>query len=149
MRRIRRWMLAFAVLFVYQIAPDCVSVNAQTAALQLSVGAHLIQSEVAVTEAEKRLGLMNRDRLGANKGMLFYYGQPTNICMWMKNTRIPLSVAFIDAQGIIINIEDMKPMTLKSHCAGKPARFALEMNRGWFAKRNIRPGDMVKGLPKK
>ena len=68
--------------------------------------------------------------------------------MWMKNTPLPLSVAFIEEGGGIINIEDMQPQTLEAHCAKKPARYALEMNQGWFKSKNIKAGNKVSGLPK-
>lgn len=100
-----------------------------------------------MTSEERAEGLMMRSGLAANQGMLFDYKVPTAVCMWMKNTLIPLSVAFIDSDGVIVNIEDMSPQTLTEHCSRKPIRFALEMNRGWFAERNIRPGGRIKGLP--
>jgi uncharacterized protein len=78
--------------------------------------------------------------------MIFVFPQPAQVCMWMRNTHIPLSVAFIDEAGSIINIEDMVPQTEVSHCAGKAARFALEMNQGWFAQRGLRAGSKVNGL---
>lgn len=114
---------------------------------QLTAGMHLIQAEVAQTEAERQQGLMFREQMHANEGMVFLFGQPAGICMWMKNTLIPLSVAFLDTEGTIINIEEMKPKTLNSHCATKPAAYALEMNTGWFKQRNIKPGMKIQGLP--
>jgi uncharacterized membrane protein (UPF0127 family) len=66
--------------------------------------------------------------------------------MWMMNTYIPLSVAFLDERGVIINIEDMKPHTQDTHPAAKPAQYALEMNQGWFSKRGIKPGARIEGL---
>jgi uncharacterized membrane protein (UPF0127 family) len=79
--------------------------------------------------------------------MLFLFDQPGSQCMWMKNTLIPLSVAFLDEHGTIINIEDMAPQTENSHCARRPARYALEMNGGWFAARGIKPGMRLGGIP--
>jgi uncharacterized membrane protein (UPF0127 family) len=92
-------------------------------------------------------GLMHRRMLPENRGMLFVFPNVAYHGMWMKNTFIPLSVAFIDDKGVIINIEDMQPQTLNAHCAKKSARFALEMNQGWFRQKNIRPGVLVTGLP--
>lgn len=115
---------------------------------QLNIGIHLIKAEVAQTEAEREQGLMFREKMGDNEGMLFLFGQPAGVCMWMKNTLIPLSVAFIDETGKIVNIEDMEPQTLASHCAKKPATYALEMNRGWFKQRNIKAGSTIDGLPR-
>jgi len=113
----------------------------------LSAGIHVIRAEVATSDAQQQLGLMHRKHLGQNDGMLFVYRAPAQVCMWMKNTLIPLSVAFIDGDGKIINIEDMKPQTLNSHCGKKLVRYALEMNQGWFRQRNIRAGDVISGLP--
>jgi uncharacterized membrane protein (UPF0127 family) len=79
--------------------------------------------------------------------MLFIFDEATTHCMWMKNTLLPLSVAFIDERGAIINVEDMAPQTEDSHCANRPARYALEMNRGWFAARGIKPGSRIGGIP--
>jgi uncharacterized membrane protein (UPF0127 family) len=114
---------------------------------QLTAGMHLIHAEVAQTEAERQQGLMFRENMQTNEGMIFLFGQPAGICMWMKNTLIPLSVAFLDQDGTIINIEDMKPKTLNSHCSIKPATYALEMNAGWFKQRNIKPGTKIQGIP--
>jgi uncharacterized membrane protein (UPF0127 family) len=109
---------------------------------------HVIRAEVAASPGEREQGLMFREKLGQNEGMVFLFGAPAGVCMWMKNTLIPLSVAFLDENGKIINIEDMKPQTLESHCAQKPAFYALEMNLGWFKQRNIKPGSVIEGLPK-
>jgi len=79
--------------------------------------------------------------------MLFIFDESTQHCMWMKNTLIALSVAFIDASGTITNIADMQPQTEDSHCASRPARYALEMNRGWFASKGIKPGSRIGGIP--
>jgi uncharacterized membrane protein (UPF0127 family) len=114
---------------------------------QLSAGIHLIQAEVAITPAQRELGLMNRTKMGDNEGMVFDFGAPAGVCMWMKNTLIPLSVAFMDDQGTIVNIEDMKAQTLDSHCAHKAVRYALEMNLGWFKQKNIKPGTKIDGFP--
>lgn len=115
--------------------------------IPLSAGIHLIKAEVAATEANRQQGLMFRDRMGQNEGMVFVFDGPATVCMWMKNTLIPLSVAFIDGSGKIINIEDMQPHSTESHCAKKPASYALEMNQGWFKQKNIKPGTAIDGLP--
>jgi uncharacterized membrane protein (UPF0127 family) len=116
-------------------------------AIPLNIGIHMIRAEVAGSPSEREQGLMFRNSMGANEGMLFLFEAPAEICMWMKNTLIPLSVAFIDDNGKIINIENMQPQTTESHCGKKLVRYALEMNRGWFKQKNIRPGSMVDGLP--
>ena len=116
--------------------------------VSLTAGMHVIRAEVAATEAERQQGLMYREKMGPNEGMVFLFGVPASVCMWMKNTNIPLSVAFIDDHGKIVNIEDMQPHTTDSHCAKKPVRYALEMNQGWFRQKNIKAGTQIEGLPR-
>ena len=116
--------------------------------VSLTAGMHVIRAEVAATDAERQQGLMYREKMGPNEGMVFLFGAPASVCMWMKNTYIPLSVAFIDEHGKIINIEDMQPQTTDSHCAKRPVRYALEMNQGWFRQKNIKPGAAIEGLPR-
>lgn len=116
--------------------------------VQLSAGMHLIRAEVAADMATRSRGLMFRKSLAPNAGMVFVFGEASQHCMWMKNTLIPLSVAFIDDAGTIINIEDMAPQTEDTHCAKRPARYALEMDRGWFASRGIKPGTRLGGIEK-
>jgi len=113
---------------------------------QLSAGMHLIRAEVAADMSSRSQGLMHRKSLAPNAGMLFIFDEAAPHCMWMKNTYIPLSVAFIDAQGVIINIADMQPHSEQSHCAARPAVFALEMTQGWFAQRGIKAGAKLGGL---
>lgn len=115
--------------------------------VRLQAGMHLIQAEVAADFASRAQGLMYRSAMASNAGMLFIFDEASAQCMWMKNTLIPLSVAFIDERGTVINIEDMAPQTEDSHCARQPARYALEMNRGWFAARGIKPGSRIGGIP--
>lgn len=115
--------------------------------ITLNAGMHLIKAEVASTEAQREQGLMFRESLGPNEGMVFLFHAPAGVCMWMKNTPLPLSVAFIDRDGRIINIENMKPQSLDSHCAKQPVYYALEMQEGWFKQRNIKPGSIISGLP--
>ena len=122
--------------------------NARFPTVQLSAGMHLIQAEVAQTDPQRQQGLMFREKMANNHGMVFVFDQPSSQCMWMKNTPLPLSVAFLDADGKIINIEDMQPKTLESHCSTKPAKYALEMNLGWFKQKNVKPGTAIGGLPK-
>jgi hypothetical protein len=89
---------------------------------------------------------MHRRILPESRGMLFVFREPAQHAMWMMNTYVPLSVAFLDERGRIINIADMQPHTRDTHAAAKPAKFALEVNRGWFAKRSIKPGARIEGL---
>jgi uncharacterized membrane protein (UPF0127 family) len=119
----------------------------QLPVVQLKAGIHLIRAEVAADFATRGRGLMHRKSLAPNAGMLFIFDAPATHCMWMKNTYIPLSVAFLDDKGEIINIADMQPHSEQSHCAARPARYALEMDRGWFAGRGIKPGSRVGGIP--
>jgi uncharacterized membrane protein (UPF0127 family) len=115
--------------------------------VQLQAGMHLIRAEVAADFPSRAQGLMYRSAMASNAGMLFIFDEASAQCMWMKNTLIPLSVAFIDERGTVINIEDMAPQTEDSHCTRRPARYALEMNRGWFAARGIKPGSRIGGIP--
>ncbi|HWI37296.1 MAG TPA: DUF192 domain-containing protein [Burkholderiales bacterium] len=115
--------------------------------VQLNAGMHLIRAEVAAEFGTRMRGLMYRASMPQNAGMLFIFDESTQHCMWMKNTLIALSVAFIDEKGAITNIEDMKPQTEDSHCASRAARYALEMNRGWFAAHGIKPGSRIGGIP--
>ena len=115
--------------------------------IRLNAGIHNIQAEVAQSAEERSIGLMFRETMGTSEGMLFAFEQPAQQCFWMKNTLLPLSIAFIADDGSITNIEDMKPQTLDSHCSAKPVRFVLEMNDGWFEKRGIKPGAKLRGAP--
>lgn len=115
--------------------------------VSLTAGINLIKAEVASVPAEREQGLMFREKMAPNDGMVFVFEGPAEVCMWMKNTLLPLSVAFIDGDGKIVNIEDMQPKTLDSHCANKLVRYALEMNLGWFKQKNIKPGSKIAGLP--
>jgi uncharacterized membrane protein (UPF0127 family) len=120
---------------------------AQHPVAQLNAGMHVIRAEV-VSDAETRArGLMHRKSLAQNAGMLFIFDEHAVHCMWMKNTLIPLSVAFIDDRGAIVNIADMQPHSEASHCAAQPVKYALEMNRGWFAAKGIKPGSRLSGIP--
>jgi uncharacterized membrane protein (UPF0127 family) len=114
--------------------------------IELTAGFHRIEAEVAATDRNRQTGLMNREAMPQQRGMLFVFTQENTHCMWMRNTPLPLSVAFIDAEGAIINIENMQPHSEDNHCAKRPARYALEMNRGWFAQRGIAAGSKLRGL---
>ncbi|MGH6802206.1 MAG: DUF192 domain-containing protein [Methyloceanibacter sp.] len=140
---LRRWLaLAATAVALAAAAQD------KLPTLALSAGIHVIQAEVANTNASRAQGLMFRKSLGANHGMLFVFPEAGPQCMWMRNTYVPLSVAFIDESGVILNIADMKPQTENSHCAAGPARYALEMSQGWFAAKGIKPGARLSGIEK-
>jgi uncharacterized protein len=113
---------------------------------ELSLGMRQIHAEVADSVSARMQGLMFRTALAPNSGMLFVYEKPAMECMWMKNTLIPLSVAFMDDAGKIINIENMRPQTEDSHCTERPASYALEMEQGWFARNGIGQGAVLLGL---
>ncbi|MDD3354607.1 DUF192 domain-containing protein [Zoogloea sp.] len=112
---------------------------------ELSVGMYRIDAEVAATQEHRMVGLMQRRSLPANGGMIFVFAEPRRHCMWMKNTPLPLSVAFLDEEGRIINIADMQPHSEDNHCAARPARFALEMSQGWFRQKGLDAGTKVMG----
>jgi len=135
---------AAAALAAISFVPS--AVRAQLPEVELNAGIHVVRAEVANTDATRRRGLMERTHLEANQGMLFVFDAPSRLCMWMKNTLIPLSVAFIDEKGAVINIADMAPQTETSHCAARPARYALEMSQGWFARKGIAAGARIQGL---
>lgn len=114
--------------------------------VQLNAGIHVIHAEVAHTFETRTQGLMFRKSLGTSEGMLFVFPEPQRVCMWMRNTYVPLSVAFMDGNGVILNIEDMEPLTENPHCSAAAAKFALEMNKGWFAARGVKAGMRIGGL---
>ncbi|MFZ5544735.1 MAG: DUF192 domain-containing protein [Pseudomonadota bacterium] len=113
----------------------------------LRAGMHAIQAEVARTDEQRQMGLMLRKEMAPHEGMLFVFDEPAVQCFWMKNTLLPLSIAFLGDDGSIVNIADMPPQTLESHCSAQPVRYALEMNQGWFTKRGIKPGARLAGPP--
>lgn len=129
------------------VLPACVLADVLPHA-ELSIGMHRIDAEVAATDESRMVGLMHRKTMPEARGMLFIFDGVGSHCMWMKDTWLPLSVAFIDEGGRITNVEDMAPETEDSHCAASPARYALEMNRGWFKTRGIKPGARISGLPR-
>jgi uncharacterized protein len=124
------------------------SAFAEMPRLELTAGFYRIEAEVAADQPNRMQGLMQRRSMATNQGMLFVFPQTERHCMWMRNTLLPLSVAFLDEQGSILNIENMKPQTEDNHCAAGPARFALEMNIGWFASKGLKPGGRISGIDK-
>jgi len=115
--------------------------------IHLKIGDRRLTVEIADSDAERRLGLMYRDFMADDQGMLFVYPQPRRLSFWMKNTKIPLDIAFIDVDGTILQIEQMKPMDMSHTISRKKVRFALEVNQGWFAKHKIKVGEKISGLP--
>ena len=116
--------------------------------MELTAGFYRIEAEVAANQKNRMQGLMHRRSMQPNEGMIFVFTQEERHCMWMRNTFLPLSVAFLDSEGRILNIENMEPQTEDNHCAVAPARFALEMNKGWFAGKGIKPGQRIGGIEK-
>jgi uncharacterized membrane protein (UPF0127 family) len=143
-------MKAQRFLAAASLALAAFAVSAETSfkTSQIKVGSHALKVEVAASEPERMQGLMFREELGKDEGMLFIFDELAYHSMWMKNTLIPLSVAFVADDGTILNILDMKPHTLDSHTAAGPARYAVETNKGWFAAKKIKAGDKVTGLPR-
>ena len=117
------------------------------ASIRLNAGMHNIRAEVAMTPDQRGIGLMNRPTMVDYDGILFVFEQPAEQCFWMKNTLLPLSIAFLGDDGTVVNIDDMKPLTLDGHCSKKAVRYVLEMNQGWFAKRGIKAGSKIGGAP--
>lgn len=115
--------------------------------VRLAAGMHQIDAQVAATPDQRQTGLMHRKEMPQHEGMLFVFEFAAQQCFWMKNTLLPLSVAFVADDGTIVNIDEMKPQTLDSHCSSKPVRYVLEMNQGWFAKKGIKPGTKLAGAP--
>ncbi|MFN3305460.1 MAG: DUF192 domain-containing protein [Roseateles sp.] len=140
---------AFAIAFLGLFAGVTSAQDApqQLRSIPLTAGMHVIQAEVAVTPEQRAIGLMHRKTMPPNHGMLFVFEDAQPQCFWMKNTLLPLSIAFVADDGSIVNIADMKPLDETSHCSAKPVRFALEMNQGWFSKRGLKAGSKLKGQP--
>ena len=116
--------------------------------IELSAGMHRIEAEVASNNAERATGLMSRPSMPIHRGMLFVFPEAGVQCFWMKNTLIPLSIAFLDDAGRIVQIADMQPQSLDNHCSSRPVRFALEMNAGWFRSRGLAVGAKISGIDK-
>ena len=113
--------------------------------IEIGAGMHLIRAEVAQSPQQQQVGMMMRREMGANEGMLFVNADAGVRCFWMRNTLLPLTIAFIADDGTIVNLADMQPQSDQSHCSEKPVRFALEMNKGWFAKRGLSAGTKLRG----
>ena len=115
--------------------------------VELTAGMHVIKAELAITPTQQATGMMMRTEMGANEGMLFVNSDTSPRCFWMRNTLLPLSIAFIAEDGRIVNIAEMQPRSDESHCSAKPVRYALEMNKGWFARRGVHAGTRLRGGP--
>ena len=145
-RRLGRNFISGLVLFILLLSAFPSSLLSQETAksfLELNIKGKKIKAEVVRTEAEKARGLMFRQKLGKNEGMLFVYEKEERLSFWMKNTPIPLSIAFLDKSGMIVDIQDMVPFSLQTRVSAFPAQYALEVNQGWFKMNEILPGDTV------
>lgn len=142
MASVKCWLGALVLVAMAGLA------QAEAPRIELRAGVYRIDAEVVADQESRMQGLMHRRSLAPQQGMLFVFAQATIQCMWMRNTLLPLSVAFLDEQGHILNIEDMAPQTEDHHCAAAPARYALEMNKGWFAQKGIKPGTRLGGIDK-
>ncbi|MDA8129500.1 MAG: DUF192 domain-containing protein [Betaproteobacteria bacterium] len=131
------------------LAPSALaSAAGGTASLPLHIGPHVFHVEVAATAQQRQHGLMGRTHLAADGGMLFVFEQPGRYCFWMRDTPLPLTIAFIDAAGRIAGIDDMQPRSEASHCPSVKIRYALEVRQGEFRRRGIRAPAQVSGLPR-
>jgi uncharacterized membrane protein (UPF0127 family) len=139
------WSLVFAVSIGTATAQRMPQPRLPTVILQ--AGMHQIVAEVASTPEQQMVGMMMRTQMAPHEGMLFVFDDLAPRCFWMKNTLLPLTIAFIADDGTIVNLADMQPRSEQSHCAAQPVRYALEMNQGWFAKRAIGPGSKLRGTP--
>lgn len=146
MTMIQRALLALVTL-VWSFAVFAQVPQESLPRTQLNAGIHVIQAQVAQTPEQRSIGLMYRRSMPTHEGMLFVFEAPATQCFWMKNTLLPLSAAFIKDDGTIVNVADMKPQTLDSHCSKEPVRYVLEMNQGWFAKRKLGAGSRLSGGP--
>jgi uncharacterized membrane protein (UPF0127 family) len=139
-------LFVFIMGFFFSVSSVFAQMNPTLPIKKLSAGMHVIQAEIAATPESRTIGLMNRKSLAPNHGMLFVFDQANVQCFWMRNTLIPLSIAYLDTDGTIVNIADMTPQSDQSHCSNRPVRFALEMDQGWFAARGLTPGKKILGL---
>lgn len=144
-QRFRGWVAALALAAgsaaVAQTVPQ-----SGLPVVELSAGMHRIRAELAATPNTRSIGLMHRRALGPNQGMLFAFPERGVHCFWMRNTLIPLTIAFIADDGRIVNTADMAPLTENGHCPVEPVRLALEMEKGWFERKGLRSGDRL-GIP--
>jgi len=145
LRKLLRALYLLALLAAWPWATSMAQDGATTQGLEIR--GFRVQVEMATTTESRARGLMFRKRLEPDHGMLFVFDAPETICMWMRNTPLPLSVAFISSDGHIINIADMTPLSDQPHCSHRPAVYALEMAQGWFTNRGVGQGQFIKGLP--
>lgn len=110
----------------------------------LRAGRHQIYVQLAITPQQRQIGLMHRAEMPYNEGMLFVFEEAAVQCFWMRNTKLPLTAAFVADDGTIVNLADMQPMSDDQHCSAAPVRYVLEMNQGWFKSRGVRAGSKLR-----
>ena len=114
--------------------------------MDLYAGMYRIDAEVAADQQNRMVGLMNRNVMATHQGMLFVFPQSGVQCFWMKNTVLPLTAAFVAADGTIVNLADMQPMSEQSHCSARAVPYVLEMRQGWFKRNRILPGMKIRDV---
>ena len=139
-------VLVLLGLSIAIIGSLCRDDDSEPRILPLAVAGHTLWVEIADTPRAIWRGLMDRDNLPDEHGMLFIFPEERIVGMWMKNTRIPVSVAFIDREFRIQSIADMEPYSLEIHRSDGPVRYALEVNRGWFQRHGFGPDDALYGV---
>ena len=143
-----RFMLFIPAMLALWLVSPIASAQSPQMDLQrthISAGMYQIDAQIALTPQQQQTGLMYRKEMPQAEGMLFVFEQASTQCFWMKNTLLPLTAAFVADDGRIVNLVDMQPLSLDSHCSEEPVRFVLEMNQGWFAKKNIKKGARLSG----
>lgn len=144
-RPLRRWMMLWLALPLWCGAQAPASPQMNLPRATLRAGMHVLDVQLAQTPQSRQTGLMFRQEMPGHEGMLFVFDYPSTQCFWMRNTWIGLSAAFVADDGTIVNLADMQPRSDQSHCSAKPVRYVLEMNQGWFAKRQIGAGYKLRG----
>jgi uncharacterized protein len=140
-----RWAAGPLLALASTLAAAQTGPQMQLPRTKLTAGMHMLDVQLAQTPEQRQIGLMFRKDMPQHEGMLFVFEQAATQCFWMRNTLIPLTAAFVADDGTIVNLADMKPQSDDSHCSTKPVRFVLEMNVGWFAKRQIKAGYQLGG----
>lgn len=138
-----RYRFIVVILAIVIIVVSFIIYRYHRRTITIRVGNAYLVVEVARTPEARQLGLMYRQRLPEDMGMLFVFDTVGIYTFWMKDTYIPLSIAFITADGRIVDIQDMEPLSLELHFPSQPIRFALEVNRNWFTRHDVKIGDTV------